>query len=192
MGWDLHLLSLAVLLISSLACAAGKSADDGAIFDLAKSLSNPPASWGSGGDVCAYDGITCERGGSGRVTAISLRDRGLTGNLSASLSSLTALKELQLQGNKLHGDFPSIAGFTDLTRLVLDGNGFTSLPTDFLKDLPSLQYLSLENLPLKPWAVPDAILGSSSLETFSASNASIAGSFPAVLANLSSLKYLRL
>ncbi|CAM0873741.1 unnamed protein product [Alopecurus aequalis] len=192
MGRDLHLFSLAVLLISSLAAAAAKSADDGAIFELAKSLSNPPSSWGSGGDVCIFDGITCEPGGSGRVTVINLRDKGLNGTLPTSLSSLTALKELQLQGNALHGDFPSLAGFTDLTRLVLDGNGFTSLPSDFLKELPSLQYLSLEDLPLKPWAVPEAILGSSSLETFSASNASITGAFPAVLANLPSLKSLRL
>jgi Leucine-rich repeat (LRR) protein len=192
MGRDLHPFSLAVLLLSSFAAAAAKSADEGAIFELANSLSNPPASWGSAGDVCIFDGITCEHAGSGRVTVINLRDKGLTGTLPTSMSSLTALKELHLQGNALHGDFPSLAGFTDLTRLVLDGNAFTSLPSDFLKDLPSLQYLSLEDLPLKPWAVPGAIVGSSSLETFSASNASIAGAFPAVLANLSSLKYLRL
>jgi len=194
MGRDLHLFPLSILLLlSSLAAAAAaKSADEGAIFDLAKSLSNLPSSWGAGGDVCVFDGITCERGGSGRVTIINLRDKGLTGTLPTSLSSLTALKELQLQGNALQGDFPSLAGFNDLTRLVLDGNGFTSLPSDFLKDMPSMQYLSLDNLPLKPWAVPDAIVGSSSLETFSASNASIVGAFPAVLANLSSLKSLRL
>lgn len=192
MGRDLHIFPLSVLLLSSLAAANAKSADEGPIFELAKSLSNLPSSWGAGSDVCIFDGITCERGGSGRVTIINLRDKGLTGTLPTSLSLLTALKELQLQGNALHGDFPSLAGFTDLTRLVLDGNGFTSLPSDFLKDLPSLQYLSLENLPLKPWAVPDAIVGSSSLETFSASNASIVGAFPAVLANLSSLKSLRL
>ncbi|KAM0852098.1 hypothetical protein ACQ4PT_051988 [Festuca glaucescens] len=192
MGRDLHLFPSAVLLLSSFAAAAAKSADEGAIFELANSLSNPPASWGSAGDVCIFDGITCEHAGLGRVTVVNLRDKGLAGTLPTSLSSLTALKELQLQGNALHGDFPSLAGFTDLTRLVLDGNAFTSLPSDFLKDLPSLQYLSLEDLPLKPWAVPAAIVGSSSLETFSASNASIAGAFPAVLANLSSLKSLRL
>ncbi|KAI4966471.1 hypothetical protein ZWY2020_040834 [Hordeum vulgare] len=191
MGRDLHLILLAVLLVSSLVAAA-KSADEDVIFGLAKLLSNPPSSWGASGDVCVFDGITCERGGSGRVTSIDLGDMGLTGTLPTSLSSLTALKELHLQGNALHGDFSSLAGCTDLTRLVLDGNGFTSLPSDFLKDLPSLQYLSLEDLPLKPWSVPDAIVGSSFLETFSASNASIAGAFPTVLANLSSLRSLRL
>ncbi|XBH56088.1 hypothetical protein VPH35_078005 [Triticum aestivum] len=191
MGRDSHLILLVVLLVSSLAAAA-KSADEDVIFGLAKLLSSPPSSWGAGGDVCVFEGITCERGGSGGVTSIDLGDMGLTGTLPTSLSSLTALKELHLQGNALHGDFPSLAGCTDLTRLVLDGNGFTSLPSDFLKDLPSLQYLSLEDLPLKPWSVPDAIVGSSLLETFSASNASIAGAFPAVLANLSSLRSLRL
>uniref|UniRef100_J3N842 Protein kinase domain-containing protein n=2 Tax=Oryza brachyantha TaxID=4533 RepID=J3N842_ORYBR len=79
-----------------------------------------------------------------------------------------------------------------LTRLALDGNAFASLPGDFLKGLTSLQYLSMDDLPLRPWSVPDAIADCSSLDTFSASNASITGAFPAVLASLPSLRYLRL
>ncbi|KQJ88573.1 receptor-like kinase TMK4 [Brachypodium distachyon] len=198
MGRDPHLplaavLPLLLLLLSSLAAAAAKSADEGAISDLAKSLSNLPSSWTSGGDVCTFDGITCERGGEGRVTAIRLGNKGVSGTLPPSLSSLTALTELDLEGNTLGGAFPSVAGLTGLTRLVLNDNWFASLPKDFLQDLPSLQYLSLENMPkLEPWSVSDAIVGSSSLETFAASNASITGAFPAVLANLTSLRSLRL
>ncbi|KAI4995769.1 hypothetical protein ZWY2020_037817 [Hordeum vulgare] len=135
MGRDLHLILLAVLLVSSLVAAA-KSADEDVIFGLAKLLSNPPSSWGASGDVCVFDGITCERGGSGRVTSIDLGDMGLTGTLPTSLSSLTALKELHLQGNALHGDFSSLAGCTDLTRLVLDGNGFTSSQVTSSKTCP--------------------------------------------------------
>nr|BAC75425.1 receptor-like protein kinase-like [Oryza sativa Japonica Group] len=135
-----------------------------AIHDLAKSV--PALGW-DGDNVCSFEGVTCERGGSGKVTELNLADRALAG----TLSSLTSLTALQLQGNALAGAVPSLAGMASLTRLALDGNAFTSLPPDFLLGLTSLQYLSIDNLPIQPWPVPDAIANCSSLETFFASNA---------------------
>ncbi|KAG8089778.1 hypothetical protein GUJ93_ZPchr0011g27997 [Zizania palustris] len=192
MGRETSGLVALVLLLLLVAAAAGAS-DADAIRDLAKSVAGLGRAWGGAGDdVCGFSGVTCERGGGGRVTSLSLPNQGLTGTLPASLSTLTALKDLQLQGNALSGAFPSLAGMGSLTRLALDGNAFTSLPKDFLQGLTSLQYLSMDDLPLESWPVPEAISGCSSLDTFSASNASITGDFPVVLANLASLRNLRL
>ncbi|KAG8090788.1 hypothetical protein GUJ93_ZPchr0011g27338 [Zizania palustris] len=182
-----------VLLAAAAAAGAAEASDADVIRDLTKSVPSLGRAWGSAGDdVCQFEGVTCERGGGGRVTSLSLLDQGLTGTLPSSLSTLTALKELQLQGNALSGAVPSLAGMGSLTRLSLDGNAFTSVPKDFIEGLTSLQYLTMDDLPLKPWSVPEAISGCSSLDTFSASNASITGNFPAVLANLASLRILRL
>ncbi|KAL6659781.1 hypothetical protein ACP70R_002610 [Stipagrostis hirtigluma subsp. patula] len=174
------------------AAAAAKSDDAAAIADLAKALSSPPPSWVDGGDICSGKavGITCDS--SGRVTVINLADKGLSGTLSSSLSSLTALTSLQLQGNALTGAVPSLAGMGSLEQLALERNAFTSLGKDFLQGLTSLTKLSLDDLLLEPWSIPDAIAGCSSLEHFIASNASITGPFPAVLVNLTSLITLRL
>jgi hypothetical protein len=139
-----------------------------AIHDLAKSV--PALGW-DGDNVCGFEAVTCERDGSGKVTELNLANRVLAGTLPPTLSSLTSLTALQLQGNALAGAVPSLAGMASLTRLALDGNAFTSLPPDFLLGLTSLQYLSIDNLPLQPWPAPDAIANCSSLETFSASNA---------------------
>lgn len=185
-------LLVAVASLAAPAAAAGdKSSDAAAIGDLAKSLTNPPPSWLGGGDICdRSDGITCD--GSGRVTGINLARKGLSGTLHTSLSSLTALRSLQLQDNTLSGPVPSLAGMGSLTTLALDGNAFTSLPEDFLQGLISLTELSMDDLPLKPWNISDAIVNCDMLQSFSASNASITGAFPAVLANLTSLTTLRL
>uniref|UniRef100_A0A0E0EUT1 Leucine-rich repeat-containing N-terminal plant-type domain-containing protein n=1 Tax=Oryza meridionalis TaxID=40149 RepID=A0A0E0EUT1_9ORYZ len=98
--------------------------------------------------MCGFEDVTCERGESGKVTELNLADRALAGTLPPTLSSLTSLTTLQLQGNALAGAVPSLAGMASLTRLALDGNTFTSLPPDFLLGLTSLQYLSIDNLPL--------------------------------------------
>nr|CAD1830326.1 unnamed protein product [Ananas comosus var. bracteatus] len=45
-----------------------------------------------------------------------------------SLSSLSGLKSLQLQRNRLTGPVPSLAGLSSLERLVLDSNAFSASP----------------------------------------------------------------
>ncbi|KAG2561840.1 hypothetical protein PVAP13_8KG232900 [Panicum virgatum] len=194
MGRESFLLVPLLILLAVAAAAAAataNTADAGVILELAKSLTNPPPSW-TGTDVCGgatFQGITCD---GGRVTGINLAKQHLSGTLPPSLSDLTALQWLQLQGNALEGDLPSLARMGSLETLALDGNAFTALPPDFLEGLPSLQSLSMDDLPLKSWSIPDAVVGCTALLNFSASNASVSGSFPAVLANLTSLRMLRL
>ncbi|PUZ44726.1 hypothetical protein GQ55_8G139700 [Panicum hallii var. hallii] len=187
----LILLAVAAPAPGPAAAATAYTADAGVILELAKSLTNPPPSW-TGTDVCGgatFQGITCD---GGRVTGINLAKQHLSGTLPPSLSDLTALQWLQLQGNALEGDLPSLARMGSLETLALDGNAFTALPPDFLEGLPSLQSLSMDDLPLKSWSIPDAVVGCTALLNFSASNASVSGPFPAVLANLTSLRMLRL
>ncbi|CAL5053952.1 unnamed protein product [Urochloa decumbens] len=194
---------LIFLLSCSLAAAAAagigsSSSDAAAITDLARSLTNPPSTWttAGGGDPCSsFKGITCSP--SGRVTAIDLAGQNLTGTLPSSLSTLTALESLQLQGNSLSGAVPPLRS-PSLARLSLDGNAFTSLPAagdDLLRAAaPALRVLTMDNLPLPPWPFPAAVLGCRSLETFSASGTNLTGAFPAaaLAANLTSIRTLRL
>ncbi|GJN40166.1 hypothetical protein PR202_gb29344 [Eleusine coracana subsp. coracana] len=180
-------LLLVLVSAAAMGTATAESGDAAAIADLVKSLSLD----GGGGDGCDVAGIKCD--GSGRVTGINLVGKGLSGTLPASLSSLTALQSLQLQDNALTGAVPSLAGMGSLSDLALDNNRFSSLPDDFLQGLTSLTSLSMDQIPsLKAWQIPDAIANCGMLQNFTASNASIVGSFPAVLANLTSLRLLRL
>ncbi|PVH47475.1 hypothetical protein PAHAL_4G071400 [Panicum hallii] len=186
MGMEMKHFQITLLLSCCLAAAAaagiGCSSDADAIADVARSLARPPSTWtAGGGDACSFKGVTCSP--SGRVTAIDLAGQGLAGTLPSSLSSLTALESLQLQGNVFSGAVPPPRA-PSLTRLSLEGNAFTSLPEDLLRATPALRSLSTDGLPLQPWPFPDL----PALHTFSASNASIAGHFPAagVVANLMS------
>ncbi|CAL4968478.1 unnamed protein product [Urochloa decumbens] len=170
--------------------ATAKSRDATAIAEFTKHLSNPPPSWVHGGDACSgnYVGINCDR--YGRVTGINLTDMGLSGTLTSLVSTLRALEFLELGGNRLTGAIPSLAGMVSLTRLVLRGNSFSSVPFDFFNGLTSLMYLDMDDLPLEPWVIPDAIGECTELQLLSASNVSITGELPATLANLKSLAML--
>ncbi|PUZ59810.1 hypothetical protein GQ55_4G072600 [Panicum hallii var. hallii] len=159
MGMEMKHFRITLLLSCCLAAAAaagiGSSSDADAIADVARSLARPPSTWtAGGGDACSFKGVTCSP--SGRVTAIDLAGQGLAGTLPSSLSSLTALESLQLQGNAFSGAVPPPRA-PSLTRLSLEGNAFTSLPEDFLRATPALRSLSMDGLPLPPWPFPDAI-----------------------------------
>jgi len=116
------------------------------------------------------------------VTALdesqALTDKGLFGTLTPLISFLSALEILELSGNKLTGTIPSLAGMASLTHLVLNDNGFTSLPYDFFHGLTSLMIMQMDNLPLVPWFIPNAIADCTALQIFTASNVSITGTLP--------------
>lgn len=74
-----------------------------------------------------WDGITTN--GDGHVTAIELRDNGLTGHLSQSiidqLENLCFLTTLNLSKNHLSGNLPVFVGFHSLNILDLSENNFS-------------------------------------------------------------------
>ncbi|KAF8701545.1 hypothetical protein HU200_033571 [Digitaria exilis] len=78
-----------------------------------------------------------------------------------SLSDLTAFQWLQLQGNMLDGDVPSLAQMDSLKTLALNDNAFTALPPDFLEGLPMLRSLSMD----EQWSIPNTVAGCVALQT---------------------------
>ncbi|XP_052206931.1 receptor-like kinase TMK4 [Diospyros lotus] len=180
----LLLFSLSVLLCSD-------AAADGAVMaKLAASLSPAPSDW-TGTDFCSWTGIACDN--SNRVTSISLLSKSIAGTLPADLNSLSQLKSLALQGNRLSGALPSLANLTFLEQVFLDRNQFKTIPADFFAGLSNLQSMNLSDNPtLAPWTIPADLTQSSSLNAFSASKASIAGSIPDIFNSFPNLQNLRL
>ncbi|KAA8527890.1 hypothetical protein F0562_035241 [Nyssa sinensis] len=180
------LISLSFFLILSLS-----TADDASVMaKLATNLSPAPSDW-TGTNYCKWTGVTCDN--SNRVTSISLASKSLSGSLPSDLNQLTQLKTLALQSNRLSGSLPSLANLTSLESVYLDSNNFTSIPSNFVDGLTNLQTLSLsDNQNLAPWMIPTDLMQSSSLGTFSASNANIFGSIPDIFGSFPNLQNLRL
>lgn len=170
------------------------AADDGAVvLKLASSLTPLPTGWStkSSSGFCDWKGIECDS--SNRVTSISLPNKDLTGTLPSELSTLTQLKTLSLQNNRLSGDLPLLANLSNLQSIFLDFNNFTSIPSGFFKGLTSLQTLSLgNNVNLAPWQLPTDLTESTTLNSITASQSNIYGSIPDIFGSFPSLQSLRL
>ena len=75
-------------------------------------LSSPylPLNWSGSIDCCSWEGIFCAKDkdkGDQRVVNVLLTSRGLGGSISASLSNLTALSQLNLSHNRFSGILPT-------------------------------------------------------------------------------------
>lgn len=73
-------------------------------------------------------------------------DRNQIEELPPEIPSLTGLKWLRLNENRLSG-LPDISGLTNLRRIYLRGNRFASVP-DALKELPALTDVELSENPI--------------------------------------------
>ena len=103
---------------------------------------NAPLNWRAAVPVGRWQGVTIGR--EGRVVALDLRDRNLTGRLPAELGELGHLQVLRLDGNRLTGRIPpELGNLSRLTLLSLDGNRLTgSIPPE-LANLSNLGQLWL-------------------------------------------------
>lgn len=166
-------------------------ADDAAVMaKLAKALNPTPPGW-SGSNPCKWSGVNCDSGG--QITSISLVSKSLSGELPSELSQLSALKSLNLQRNQLSGPLPPLSNMGSLEQIYLDNNNFSSVPSDFLSGLTSLQTFSIsENGNLSPWIIPQNLTDSTSLVSFIASKANIMGPIPDIFGSFPSLQNLRL
>jgi len=99
------------------------------------------AAW-SGTSCCGWEGVDCDNA-SGRVTALWLPRRGLTGPIpAASLAGLEQLKSLNLAHNRLVGTIPALIGELDhLCYLDLSDN---SLVGEVPKSLIRLKGLNTD------------------------------------------------
>ncbi|XP_076882248.1 receptor protein kinase TMK1-like [Bidens hawaiensis] len=162
----------------SLTAVTSQSAsNDAAVMQALKTNLSPLKSldW-SDPNPCSWQQVRCSS--DGRVTRIQVGNQNLKGTLPATLSNLTALEFLEFQNNQLTGPLPSLAGLTQLQRLLLNNNGFTSVPPDFFTGMSSLQHVYLDYNSLASWSIPDTLKSASALQVFSATSANVTGPIP--------------
>ncbi|XP_008649052.1 protein STRUBBELIG-RECEPTOR FAMILY 8 isoform X4 [Zea mays] len=142
-------LAVGILLLVALVVVAEADTDAGDVAALGNLYSswNSPAQltgWSaSGGDPCgaAWAGVSCS---GSAVTSIKLSGMELNGTLGYQLSSLQALKTMDLSNNHLHDSIPYQLP-SNLTYLNLAKNNFSGNLPYSISNLVSLEYLNLSH-----------------------------------------------
>ncbi|CAH2052891.1 unnamed protein product [Thlaspi arvense] len=185
-----HLLLFLLLAVSFLSASV---ADDGAaMLALAKSFRPTPSGWSttSSTDCCKWSGVRCT---SGRVVSINLEGLSLSGGLAPEISTLSELKSIAVQRNKLSGKIPSFAKLPSLQEIYMDENLFDGVETGAFAGLVSLQILSMSDNPeISAWSFPSELADSTSLTTIYLDNTTISGVLPDIFGSFASLQNLRL
>lgn len=148
---------------------------DGSVMVILRTSIGAPASLGwSGSDYCQWKHVKCDS--ENRVVKIQIGNQNLKGSLPSELFSLSALVQLEVQGNQLSGPFPNLA--ESLQILLAHDNLFTSLPADFFAKKSTLQMIEIDNNPFSAWKIPDNIRDASGLQEISANRVNITGTIP--------------
>ncbi|KAH0733475.1 hypothetical protein KY290_003208 [Solanum tuberosum] len=155
----------------------GSAATDAAVMQELKKRISPPSSlsWDDP-DPCKWGKVQCAK--DGRVTRIQVGNQGLKGSLPPNMNNLTELQVFEVQHNALTGAIPSFAGMNSLQSILLNNNGFTSIPSDFFEGMTNLQNVNLDSNSFSPWSVPESLKDATSLQSFSANSANITGKIP--------------
>lgn len=180
--------------LSAGAAAETLASDVEAMRAVAKALgADKTLGWDIAGDPCSpkpWDRVSCDS--SGRVTAIQVGGRGLTGTLAPEVRNLTALTRLEVFGNFLAGPLPSLAGLSSLQVLLARDCNFTSIPADFFKGLTELAAVDIDDNPFAAWTLPDDLAACTALTNFSANTANITGTLPDFFGAIPGLQRLSL
>ncbi|AQK63417.1 probable receptor protein kinase TMK1 precursor [Zea mays] len=188
-----------ILVLALVALAAGATAetsplDVAAMRAVAKALgADKTLGWDVAGDPCSpkrWDGVSCDS--SGRVTAIQVGARGLTGTLPPEVGDLTELTRLEVFDNKLSGPLPSLPGLSSLQVLLAHNSSFASIPSDFFKGLTGLTAVAIDYNPFASWSLPTDLAACASLANFSAVSANVSGTLPDFLGEMPALQRLSL
>ena len=146
--------------------------------------------WLSNSPISDWRGVTTND--DGRVTAISLKENGLKGQLPAALDDLSELTNLTLTKNELSGPIPdSLSRLSRLQRLDLGRNRLTGPLPSWLGNLSELTNLTLYNNDLRG-PIPDSLSRLSRLRWLDVGGNELTGPVPSWLGNLSELIYLSL
>lgn len=149
----------------------------GTKWDIIKSLS----------DVASWNGVTIS---NGRVTAIALNRRGLTGTIPEEVRFLTEMTNFNLGNNTISGEIPfGIGDFSKLLYLVLNGNQLSGSIPQTITKLNLLRTLNLANNNLEG-NIPTGLGPLIALTSLQVQNNRLTGSIPQDLksrANWSSL-----
>ncbi|EEF28907.1 receptor protein kinase, putative [Ricinus communis] len=160
----------------NVSCQGSPSEDAPVMFALRKSLNVPDSLGWSDPDPCNWKHVTCSD--EKRVTRIQIGRQNLEGTLPSNLQNLTQLERLELQWNSISGPLPTLKGLASLLVVMLSGNQFTSIPSDFFTGLSSLQSVEIDDNPFSTWVIPESIKDASALQNFSANSANLSGSIP--------------
>ncbi|CAD6206412.1 unnamed protein product [Miscanthus lutarioriparius] len=187
-------LVLALMGLAAGAAAETSPSDVAAMRAVAKALgADKTLGWDVAGDPCSpkrWDGVSCDS--SGRVTAIQVGKRGLTGTLPPEVGDLTELTRLEVFENKLSGPLPSLPGLSSLQVLLAHNNNFASIPADFFKGLTGLTAVDIDYNPFASWTLPTDLAACASLANFSANGANVSGTLPDFLGEMKALQRLSL
>ncbi|CAD6336178.1 unnamed protein product [Miscanthus lutarioriparius] len=182
-----------LLLLVALVAVAEADTDAGDVAALGNLYSswNSPAQltgWSaSGGDPCgaAWTGVSCS---GSAVTSIKLSGMELNGTLGYQLSSLQALKTMDLSNNYLHDAIPYQLP-SNLTYLNLAKNNFSGDLPYSISNLVSLEYLNLSHNSL--FQEIGELFGSlNSLSELDVSFNNLTGNLPFSMGSLSKLSSL--
>ncbi|KAI4379041.1 hypothetical protein MLD38_016443 [Melastoma candidum] len=100
-------LACLVLLSASTYQACENSTDCQALLKFKDGITHDPEdylrSWNTGNPFCNWSGVTCHTNTKNRVEEVDLRTKGLEGSISPFLFNLSSLTRLSLQGNGFSG-----------------------------------------------------------------------------------------
>ncbi|XP_062229326.1 protein STRUBBELIG-RECEPTOR FAMILY 8-like [Phragmites australis] len=179
-----------LLALAAVAEADTDAADVAALGNLYTSWNSPPqlTGWSAdGGDPCgaAWKGVSCS---GSVVTSIKVSGMGLNGTLGYQLSSLQALKTMDLSNNNLHDSIPYQLP-ANLSYLNLARNNFSSNLPYFISNMVSLDYLNLSHNSLFQ-EIGELFGNLNSLSELDISFNNLTGNLPISMSSLSKLSSL--
>ena len=193
------LMLVALLLLScgvgSIRCATvtDNSTDLLSLFDFKQAINDPTGAlngWSTGVPHCQWMGVNCSQRHAGRVTALNLTDKGLSGTIPASVANLTFVRRLDLSNNNFSGQIPDLSNLQKMQVLNLSYNSLDGIIPDTLTNCSNLKELHLYNNSLT--RIPPQIGLLTNLVYMAISNNNLSGIIPPTLGNMTSLVTLYL
>ena len=168
----------------------GIVADCNTLLGLTDDLAGTASlNWSADTAMANWDGVWVR---SGRVTTLSFREYGLSGEIPSELGGLANLQRLNLSGNQLSGEIPSeLGGLANLLWLHLYGNQLSGEIPSELGGLANLQQLSLHGNQLSG-EIPSELGGLANLQQLSLDRNQLSGGIPPELGGLANLILLYL
>ena len=147
--------------------------------------------WDAGTPITRWEGVTVS-GQPGRVVAIELVMRGLTGSIPPELGTLAELQDLNLSYNRLTGTIPvELGALSNLRELGLIANALTGTIPAELGALDDLQFLGLTHNQLTG-TIPPELGALGDLRYLDVADNQLTGTIPVGLGGLRQLETLGL
>ncbi|KAJ0977260.1 hypothetical protein J5N97_012734 [Dioscorea zingiberensis] len=135
------------IVVLMIRCSKSQQVEVQALLQFKQKLNDPQnhlINWKASQSPCHFSGITCNST-SGQVTAVSLPNMNLSGEISSSLATLQSLTVLDLGDNSISGHIPSeLMSCVNLQVLNLSSNSFNGHLPDF-SSLKNFQVLDLSS-----------------------------------------------